>query len=237
MDSTRSAVKPEYRFDNSWAQARGRLAASEMRNDPGTVRHLQALGVSEGWRCLEVGGGGGSITEWLCRRVGSAGHVVATDINPRFLQALDFPNLEVRRHNLVEDELEVAAFDLVHTRAVLVHVGERDKALDRLVAALKPGGWLVAEEPDCISFVADPCSRGTGMRTISQGRAGSGGRRWCSRPVLWETRLRGFVRTGPGGCRRRGSLAHSTRWITGRRILASDVYADAGGSSRIRAGR
>ena len=31
-----------------------------------------------------------------------------------------------------------------------------DRALDRLVAALKPGGWLLAEETDSISYVAGP---------------------------------------------------------------------------------
>jgi hypothetical protein len=50
--------------------------------------------------------------------------------------------LEVWRHNIVDDELEPGVFDLVHTRAVLVHLAERDKALDHLVTALKPGGWL-----------------------------------------------------------------------------------------------
>jgi len=54
-------------------------------------------------------------------------------------------------HNIVADELERDAFDLVHTRAVLVHLAERDIALDRLVAALKPGGWLLVEETDSIS--------------------------------------------------------------------------------------
>jgi tRNA A58 N-methylase Trm61 len=120
MDAQQPAVKQQYRLDNSWVHARERLAFVETRYDPGTIRHLESLHVSEGWHCLEIGGGGGSIAEWLCRRVGSSGHVVATDINIRFLQALDLPNLEVRRHNIVDDALEQGAFDLVHTRAVLV---------------------------------------------------------------------------------------------------------------------
>jgi hypothetical protein len=31
--------------------------------DPATIRHLEAIGVSEGWRCLEVGAGTGSIAQ------------------------------------------------------------------------------------------------------------------------------------------------------------------------------
>jgi tRNA A58 N-methylase Trm61 len=40
----------------------------------------QRLGIAEGARCLEVGAGRGSIAAWLCRAVGPAGHVTATDL-------------------------------------------------------------------------------------------------------------------------------------------------------------
>jgi hypothetical protein len=66
--------------------------------------------------------------------------VVATDINTRFLDALDHPNLEVRRHDIIADELEESAFDLVQVRAVLMHLAEPGRALQRMVAALKSGG-------------------------------------------------------------------------------------------------
>ena len=146
----------EYTLDNTWHQARRRLALLEAWLDPGTIRHLETLGVGEEWHCLEVGGGGGSIVEWLCRRVGADGHVFATDISTRFLDALDLPNLEVRRHDIVQDDLPEGAFDLVHARLVLTHLAERDKALRRMVKALKPGGWLLVEEMDCLTWIPDP---------------------------------------------------------------------------------
>jgi hypothetical protein len=37
--------------------------------------------VGPGWRCLEVGSGGGSIAAWLCDRVGPDGSVLATDLD------------------------------------------------------------------------------------------------------------------------------------------------------------
>jgi len=151
-----NGIKTEYSADNDWILARERLALLEGHTDVGTIQFLNALDVGDGWRCLEVGGGGGSITEWLCRRVGPAGRVVATDINTRFLDALDFGNLEVRVHNIVADELEQGAFDLVHTRNVLFHLSDRQLALGRMVSALKPGGVLLVEEPDFSSWVADP---------------------------------------------------------------------------------
>jgi len=127
----------------------------EVALDPGTIRHLETLGVRAGWQCLEVGGGGGSIADWLCRRVGPDGHVLTTDLDTRFLAVLDQPNLEVRRHDIVTDALPQAAFDLVHTRMVLTHLPARGAVLDRLVAALKPGAWLLVEEIDWRTFQTD----------------------------------------------------------------------------------
>jgi len=81
--------------------------AFERERDTGTIRYFEEIGVSSGWRCLEVGGGGGTIAEWLCQRVGTAGHVVATDLDTRLLEAILSPNIEVRRHDIVNDELEI----------------------------------------------------------------------------------------------------------------------------------
>jgi SAM-dependent methyltransferase len=145
-----------YALDNAGKQASARFDALAAMYDPVTIRHLENCGVSPGWHCLEVGGGGGSIAAWLAARVGPAGRVVVTDIDPRFLEPRQVPNLEVRRHDIVNDPLPEAAFDLVHSRLVLLHLPEREKALARMVAALKPGGWLVDEEFDASSMPPNP---------------------------------------------------------------------------------
>lgn len=136
---------PEYIYDANWESERERLSALEMTLDPGTVRVLESLQIGPTWRCLEVGGGGGSITRWLCER---AGAVVVTDIDTRFVEQIDAANLEVRTHDIVNDALEEGAFDLVHSRDLLEHLPERERALDKMVAALKPGGWIVVEDVD-----------------------------------------------------------------------------------------
>jgi SAM-dependent methyltransferase len=84
----------------------------------------------------------------MCESVGPNGHVVAIDIDPRFVHMAELPNLEVRRLDITEAELEADSFDLVHARYVLLHIHEYKKALSNMVRALKPGGWLVLEEPD-----------------------------------------------------------------------------------------
>jgi hypothetical protein len=74
--------------------------------------------------------------------------VVATDLDTRFLDEIDAANLEVRRHDILKDELEADSYDLVHSRFLLEHLAEYRTALDRMIAATKPGGWVVAEDVD-----------------------------------------------------------------------------------------
>jgi len=49
---------------------RERLGLLERVADPITLRRLQSLGVREGWRCLEIGAGHGSVARWLAMQVG-----------------------------------------------------------------------------------------------------------------------------------------------------------------------
>lgn len=138
-----------YLLDNRKEEAGDRFTALADLYDPVTIRHFDTLGVGAGWRCLEVGAGGGSVVRHLSERVGPSGRVLATDIEPRFLEDLaDLGNVDVARHDVAVDPLPEAEFDLIHARLVLVHVPERLVAIRRLVQALRPGGWLLIEDAD-----------------------------------------------------------------------------------------
>lgn len=136
------AARTEAEFESE------RLGHLQKMCNPITFRRLQAIGVKPGWRCLEVGAGEGAVARWLAEQVGSAGRVVATDVNTRFLRDLNLPNVEVRTHHIVDDELERGHYDLVHCRAVLGHLLDYGQALARMVAAVRPGGWICIEEGD-----------------------------------------------------------------------------------------
>ncbi|MGH3734922.1 MAG: class I SAM-dependent methyltransferase [Micromonosporaceae bacterium] len=136
-----------YLFDNEADEATDRFTSLEHCYDEVTTGLLTSLGVTEGWHCLEIGGGGGSIARWLSERVGPTGSVLATDIDPERMYGTA-GNLEIRRHDIVTDELPDAHFDLVHARLVLIHIPERLAALGRILRALKPGGRLLLDEFD-----------------------------------------------------------------------------------------
>jgi SAM-dependent methyltransferase len=140
-----------YIFDNAGQQAKQRFDSLEMVYDPWTTRHLGATGIGPGWRCWEVGGGGGSIARWLADQCGPSGHLLVTDLDPRFLvenTALSQPHIEIRRHDIGTDPAPAQRFDLVHARLVLIHVLARELALEHMVAALRPRGWLVVDDFD-----------------------------------------------------------------------------------------
>src|SRR5262245_52790165 len=139
-----------YIFDNAAeAETAQRFANLDALYNFRTFRFLETAGIEPGWRCLEVGGGSGSVAAWMADRVGPLGYVLVTDIDPRFIEGRQRnANVELRRHDIGTDPLPEQTFDLIHARLVLQHVPQRLEALARLVTALKPRGWLVIEEFD-----------------------------------------------------------------------------------------
>jgi SAM-dependent methyltransferase len=169
-----SEPEARYIFDQAWDEERARLAGLAAQFDPVTIRHLTALGVGPGWRCLEVGGGAGSIARWLATAVGTSGRVVATDLDIRFLDELG-GTIEIVQHDVTTDPLESAAFDLVHARAVLEHLPGRDEVVPRLVRALRPGGVLVLEDvvfggaaAQAVQDAVTPMAQGPAMTRMMQ---------------------------------------------------------------------
>jgi SAM-dependent methyltransferase len=137
----------EYLLDNQQVEAGQRFDALSVLFNPSTFRHAQAVGLAPGWRVWEVGAGSPSVPAYFAEQVGAEGHVLATDIDTSWLDT-GTPGYEVRRHDVGSEPPPPGLFDLVHARLVLVHVPSRGQALRAMVAALKPGGWLLLEEAD-----------------------------------------------------------------------------------------
>lgn len=142
-------VRDGYLLDNRRAEAGTRLSALSELFDSSTFRHFEAIGVTSGWRCWEVGAGGSSVLTWLAARVGETGRVLATDIDvSRLTEPTSVHGVDVRRHDIGVDPVPDETFDLVHARLVLTHVPGRAEALRRMVGTLRPGGWLLVEDAD-----------------------------------------------------------------------------------------
>lgn len=124
---------------------RDRLVLLEQVKDPDTVRILESLPLAKSSRCLEIGAGVGSIAYWLAARY-AQGQVVAVDIDTRNLDPRRSSNLTIRQVDITTCEFACASFDLVHARAVLCHLPDREEVLARAYQWLSPGGWLVVED-------------------------------------------------------------------------------------------
>src|SRR5262245_43546646 len=118
---------------------------------PATQRMLDAAGVREGSRVLDVAAGAGGQSLAAARRVGPTGHVVATDISPAILayarQAAleaDLPTISTRVLDGENLNVDPGSFDAVISRVGLIYFPDQQAALAGMRAALRPGGRLSA---------------------------------------------------------------------------------------------
>jgi SAM-dependent methyltransferase len=137
-----------YLLTNAEPETADRFAGLEAVFDPVTCGHLSRLGLRQGFSCLEVGAGSGSIARWMADQVGPAGRVLAVDLDPRWCRPDGREQLEVRALDLVTQPVPEGPWDVIHERLVLQHLTQRLEVLSRLVDALAPGGLLLVEDFD-----------------------------------------------------------------------------------------
>lgn len=112
---------------------------------------LDRLGLREGWRCVDVGAGGGDVSVALAEVVGRSGRIYAVDSDPA---ARDHVAQAAAAHAQVialtqagEDLTLPEPVDLAFCRFVLMHVVDPVVVLKRMAGAVRSGGWVVAQEP------------------------------------------------------------------------------------------
>lgn len=114
---------------------------------------LDRLGLREGWRCVDVGAGGGDVTVALAEVVGRDGRVYAVDSDPAARDVVAKAAAETGQAQVLaltqaaEDLTLPEPVDLAFCRFLLMHVVEPVRVLQRMGAAARPGGWVVAQEP------------------------------------------------------------------------------------------
>ncbi len=130
------------------------------RDNTTTRRFLEDAGIAPGMRVLEIGCGGGEVTEVLARLVGPAGAVAAIDrsedmlanARDRLSQAgvdnVQLMTLDVTGDLTRLDQFERDSFDALTGRRVLMYLQDPVGALRRLCRWLREGGLVVFEETD-----------------------------------------------------------------------------------------
>ena len=130
-----------------------------------TIRLLTRVRIERGARCLDAGCGGGDVSLELARIAGPGGEVVGIDRDEIKLElareeaaAAGLDNVSYRAGDVTELDAE-GEFDLVYSRFLLAHLADPAAAMERLVAAARPGGLVVMEDIDFSGAFCHPESR------------------------------------------------------------------------------
>jgi SAM-dependent methyltransferase len=114
---------------------------------PATDYMLDEAGITTGSRVLDVAAGAGGQSLAAARRVGPAGHVLATDISPAILEyaakeasAAGLTMITTQELDGERLDVEAGAFDAVISRVGLIYFPDQVAALESVRAALRPGG-------------------------------------------------------------------------------------------------
>ncbi|KAM5543800.1 hypothetical protein V8D89_002417, partial [Ganoderma adspersum] len=118
---------------------------------------------------LEIGSGTGSWTIQAAQTFPKA-RVIAVDQNPIPPRPLP-SNVEFHKLNITTEAFpfEDETFDIVHARLVLMHVPGAIDILRRAIQLLKPGGWILVEDPDDSNMVDGGKPLGPGMSAFVGG--------------------------------------------------------------------
>ncbi len=114
---------------------------------------LDRLGLSLGWRCADVGAGGGDVTVALAALVGDRGRVYALDVDPARRDEVAQAAAEAGEAQVVaitqaaEELVLPEKVDLAYCRFLLMHVVDPLVVLVRMASVTRDGGWVVVQEP------------------------------------------------------------------------------------------
>ena len=129
---------------------------------PETRNMFALIGVSPGWKCLDLGCGPEGVTRLMSELVGDAGAVVGLDMDERFLtyaRQWAPANVVFMNGDAYRTGLPAHSFDLVHMRFVAGTAGDPHALIGEAVRLARPGGVVALQEPDLRTLRAHPPHR------------------------------------------------------------------------------
>ena len=114
---------------------------------------LDRLGIGLGWTCVDVGAGAGDVSVALAAIVGREGRIYAVDSDPRARDDVASAAVERGGAQVVvitqsaEDLILPEKVDLAFCRFLLMHVNNPLIVIEKMLDAVRPGGYVVAQEP------------------------------------------------------------------------------------------
>ena len=125
-----------------------------------TQRLLEAAGIANGMKVLEIGSGAGDVALTLSELVGKEGHVVGVDVNATILEtarerakAAGLTNVEFLAGDARTRKLP-ADFDALVGRFVMMYMANPTDALRHLITHVRPGGIVAFQEPEYTIYPA-----------------------------------------------------------------------------------
>ena len=137
-------------------------------------RSIELLRIGPGARVIDVGCGTGVLLPALAELVGATGKVVGLDYSPDLLvKARDRVRdagceavVELVEGDAAQLGFESGSFDAAHVERVLIHLSDADTAIREMRRVVRPGGWVVAAEPDNAGVRIDHASDPEGMALL-----------------------------------------------------------------------
>jgi SAM-dependent methyltransferase len=137
---------------------------------------IEMVDVRAGMRVLDVAAGTGDQTLDIAKRVGPAGHVLATDLSPRILEfckenarRAGYDNVETLAADGETLQVDQASFHAAICRLGLMFFPDPGEGLRAILRALKPGGMfcsMVFSTPDknpCVAILISTALKHAGL--------------------------------------------------------------------------
>ena len=163
----------------------------------------QRAGIRAGWRALDVGAGPGFAAADLAEIVGPSGEVVAVERSGRFVEAgramlaqHGFANTRYHEIDLMTDPLPGGGYDATWCRWVACFVSSPALLVDKIAAALRPGGVAIFHEYllyRTFSFAPPLPRQREFAQQVMKGWRATGGEPDIAQPVQRLLEERGFT--------------------------------------------